>query len=139
MREKWLLGLPDDFPDMPNEDPEQVAKLRELHATVKRLDGEILRRKQTLFEQHGIMFQSQNDHEMRLNLLIDMFIGTLSEERLQFEIRWTKLVQSGIEEGYAQFLEHQRQQREGKTLLLPGLGEHHIPAPPKEKNDGQSL
>lgn len=138
MHDRWLQNLPDELPEdvMAKEDLDFAIAIRERHATLKRIDNENLRRKQQLFEQYGLMFKGQHDTEMRLNLLIEMFVGRLSVERLDFEIRWVTLVKDGMEFAYADFLEQQRQQREGKTLHLPGIGEHKIPAPPKESDNG---
>lgn len=139
MHDRFIRALPDILPenlDSEVGDPEVVAEIRQLHAALVLKDNANQRRKKELFEKYGIMLQGKNDVGYRLNLLIEMFIGHLAPERLRYELKWLEAMGMGLEEAYSGYLEQKRQEKEGKSLFIPGKGEHAVPAPPKEEPNG---
>lgn len=136
MHDKWIQGIEDEVPEAALdevEDPLVRVEIQELHAKLKRLDGENHKRKTDLFEKHGIMFRTDQDVHLRLQLLVEMFIGHLSPERLRFEVRWAEMTKDALEQGYADYLEAKREARTQQTLTLPGGKQHVVPSKPKEQ------
>lgn len=135
MDERWLSSLPADLPeDMSTitDDPFLAQELTELFGRLKMLITQNRTRKQKLWENHKIMLDSADELKVRVNLLIDMFIGVLSPERLNYEIKWQEKIAGSLEEAYSKHLEAKRQQ----NLHLPGGGVHRVrPVPPQAKDN----
>jgi hypothetical protein len=69
--------------------------------------------------------------------LIEMFIGHISPERLNFEIKWQELVRDSLEVGYAEYLEMRREAAGSKDLFVPGKGIHKVKPAKEEPDAGQ--
>lgn len=137
-RERHIQNIPDELsPEMISDaDEETQAEIFELHSKLRMQVDTNTRRKRELFEKHGIMLNGDNELAARVNLLIEMFIGVLSPERLRFELQWQNLIQHSLELSYAEHMEAKRKQNGRKTLHLPGGKAHHVdPAEPEEDED----
>lgn len=134
MHDKWIEGIPDVVPeDVADDDAIIREEIVRLHGELTFLDDTVHRRKTDLFEKHGIAFRSENAVELRLQLLIGMFIGHLTPERLNFEIRWLKMTQEAIEKGYNEYMAAQRAAKAARPLHLPGGKVMQVP--PAESPD----
>lgn len=135
MHDRFIRELPDELDvevllEELDGDAIRVEEIQKLHQKLKRLDADNHRRKVELFEKHGIMLRGDNDLMVRVNLLVEMFVGHLSPERLQYEIRWAEAMKEAMEIGYSEYLEARRQEQQSKKLMIPGKGDHIVPAPP---------
>lgn len=133
--EKWLQNIPDELPsDLEDQiGIEDAHEIRSLHSKLLMENATVIRRKKELFEKCGLMLRDDNDVAVRLNLIVEMFIGILSPERLRFEIRYQEIVGASLEAGYSEYLEMKRRENGSKDLHLPGGRVHKVT--PKKKAD----
>ena len=138
--ERYTQSIPDELPDgiLDEGNPEQRElweQIRSLHQQLRLEISTNQRRRQQLFDEHEVLLRRDNEHVVRLNLLIDQFIGRLSPERFEFELQWQKVIAASLEDAFSQVVEQKREQRNSKELHLPG-GKLHVVKPTVEESNG---
>lgn len=125
MQERWLQSIPDELPERdPDTDIGTWAEVERLHSQLKMHLSTNRQRGQEAAEKYGVILDPSNELRARLALLTDMFIGTISPERMRYEIQWQKLIAESLEEGIADATAT----RQAKKLHLPN-GRHHAIKP----------
>ena len=77
------------------------------------------RRRQEAAEKYGVGIDYRNELNVRLELLINMFIGVHLPERYHFELQWQDTLTASLEDGIAKAQEMKRAERRSKNLHLP--------------------
>lgn len=139
LNERFTGSIPDEMPEFDGDtegDHQDYEEAVKLHKKMRMLVADNHRRQQELHEKYHIGLDNSSVFEHRLNLLTDMFVGVLSKERLEFELRWQQLISSSLEEMAAQIQESLRKKKSAKVLHLPGGQKHEvIPIRKEEDND----
>lgn len=132
LSEPFTSSIPDELPKKLDCDPGTAAEIERLHARLKlRIKDNQKRR-----SEYHIAFNPAMLMHARLALVVDMFIGILSPERLNFELKWAEMVMTDMEQSIAEYRNREREAREGKDLHLPN-GQVLKVAPKEDKsNDG---
>ena len=133
--ERWSQGVPDEVPeDLLLDDDGYDTQEATLHRQLKLKIQTNRERQKEALEKYGVVLDPSNEVRARLNLLTDMFIGTLSVERLNFELQWQKMISESVEEGIAGAQERMRVARRSKDLHLPNGRVHKVG--PDDSGDG---
>lgn len=131
--DRWSSGVPDDLPEDRTGDIDAWDEIDRLHSQLRLTIQTNRERQREALEKYGVVIDPSNELRARLNLLTDMFIGTISTERLHFEMNWQKMMSEAVEDGIATVAEQRRQDKLSKTLHLPNGRSHKVA--PKELND----
>ena len=119
LNDPWTGSIPDEvsteFLDG-IEDPLVRQEILDLHAKLRLTISDNQRREEQIFQQHGYRRGHQADLNVRFNLLVEMFIGATSPERLGFELKWQEALKQGIEEGLAQAVDQAKEIKRQRLL-----------------------
>lgn len=134
--DRWSSGVPDELSeDLLLDDEGYDTQEATLHRSLRLKITTTRERQKEALEKYGVVLDPANEMRARLNLLTDMFIGTLSVERLHFELNWQKMIAESIEEGIAQASEQRRQEKKSKSLHLPNGRTHKVMPEPEDANE----
>lgn len=112
MNDRWLASIPDQVPWEGVTEPATMIEVEKLHTRLKDAVATNKRRGIQLAEK-GVILDPHAELQARMILLIDMFIGTLSIERLQFELQFQEMIAFSLEEAAAGLTQNR------KSLHIP--------------------
>lgn len=132
LNERFTLAIPDEFPK--NLEGEDLEELERLFSQLRLKIKTVQTRRIEAAEKYAVGIHPMAELEARLDLLIDMFIGVLSPERMRLELNWQERISTALELGISDAQEQARQERQAKTLHLPNGRSYKVA--PAEDNDG---